>query len=152
VIIQRGTKIFSGAYIEGPTIIGKNCYIGPNCHIRPYCMIGNDVTIGQGAEIKASILLDKCKISHFSYIGNSLLGRNVNIAAGVITAVRRFDNQNIVIFLPTGKQYDTGKYKFGAIIGDNVQIGIGVLILPGRIIKPNSTVEPGIIVRKNILE
>lgn len=149
VIILDNSRILSGVYIEGPSIIGTNCRVGPNCHIRKNNIILNNSIIGQGAEIKESIILDNCTISHFSYIGNSLIGKNVNIAAGVITAVRRFDNKDIQIKL--GNNYNTKQKKFGAIIGDNVQLGIGVLIYPGRIIKPDSKVDPGTKIIKNII-
>ncbi|MDI6890872.1 MAG: hypothetical protein QMC83_08055 [Thermodesulfovibrionales bacterium] len=150
VIILDKVKVLSGAYIEGPVIIGEKCKVGPNCHIRKNTLLLNSVIIGQGAEIKESILSGGCKVSHFSYIGNSLLGKNVNISGGVITSVRRFDNQNIKLRIHE-EVYDTKKYKFGAVIGDNVQIGIGVLIYPGCIIKPNTTVKPGTIVKQNII-
>lgn len=150
VIILDNVKILSGAYIEGPVIIGENCKVGPNCHIRKNTLLLNNVIIGQGVEIKESILSEGCVVSHFSYIGNSILGKNVNVGAGLITSVRRFDNQQIKLRIQ-GKVYDTKKYKFGAVIGDNVQIGIGVLIYLGRIIKPNTTVNPGTIVKRNII-
>jgi len=150
VIILDRTKILAGAYLEGPAVIGEDCVIGPNCHIRKNSIILNKIMIGQGAEIKETILLDGCKISHFSYIGNSFFGKNVNIGGGSLTAVRRFDNQNIKLKLQE-KFFDTKRYKFGAIIGDNVQLGVGVLIYPGRVIKPNTTIKPGTIVKQNII-
>lgn len=151
VMILDKVKLLSGAYIEGPVIISEGCTIGPNCNIRKNTILLNNVRVGQGAEIKESVLSDSCKVSHFSYIGNSILGKNVNVSAGVITAVRRFDNQNIKLKIHR-KKYDTKKHKFGAIIGDNVQIGIGTLIYPGRIIEPNMVVEPGILVKRNIFK
>jgi bifunctional UDP-N-acetylglucosamine pyrophosphorylase/glucosamine-1-phosphate N-acetyltransferase len=85
---------------------------------------------------------------HFSYIGDSIVGRNVNVAAGVITAVRRFDGGTIMVRLP-GHDLDTKRRKFGALIGDHVQLGIGVLIYPGRTIEPGVCVPPGFVVRRN---
>jgi bifunctional UDP-N-acetylglucosamine pyrophosphorylase/glucosamine-1-phosphate N-acetyltransferase len=150
VIILEDCEILSGSYIRGPTIIGSDCGIGPNCLINSYCVLGNGVDVGQGAELRCSIIMDGCKIYHFSYIGHSILGRNVNVGAGVITAVRRFDN-SLINIRHKGNEISSQRSKFGAIIGNDTQIGIGVKILEGRVIKPNSKVYPGSLVKNNII-
>lgn len=150
VIICERALVKSGSYIVGPVVIGEDCQIGPNCFINGNTIIGPGTRIGQGAEIKSSVLLEAVALYHFSYIGNSIVGRNVNIAAGVITAVRRFDRKNIFVKLPK-RDFDTLQSKVGAIIGDGAQLGVGVLIYPGRTIEPDSRVPPGFIVKKNFL-
>jgi len=149
VVILRHSTILSGAYIIGPALIGEGCTVGPNCFINGHCILGNNVEVGHAAELKCSILMDGCKVFHFSYVGHSILGRNVNVGAGVVTAVRRFDNRSITVRHASG-QIDTGRGKFGAIIGDDSQIGIGVRILEGRVIRPQSNVLPGTLVTNNI--
>lgn len=150
VVILDNAKVLSGSYIEGPSLVGENTVTGPHCYIRKNSIVLSNVRIGYGAEIKASIISDNCRITHFSYVGNSILGRNVNIGAGTVTSVRRFDNKNVHLKI-MGKLYDTKKRKFGAIIGDNVQTGVGVVVYPGRIIKPSAEIDPGEKVINNLL-
>ena len=150
VIVCQNVLIRSGSYIIGPVIIGDETRIGPNCFLNGNSIIGKNNSIGHGAEVKNSIYFDFVKQYHFSYIGNSILGKGVNVAAGVVTAVRRFDNRNILIEFDNNKFYDTYQKKFGALVGDNAQIGIGVMIYPGRSIGPHKWVEPGNIIKHNI--
>ncbi len=147
VVICNKVRVRSGAYIVGPTIIGDNSLIGPNCFLNSNLVIGPKTKIAQGAEIKNSILKRNVAMYHFSYIGDSLVGENVNIAAGVITAVQRFDKANIKIHI-NNSRLDTARSKYGAIIGDNVQLGVNTIILPGRIIQPDSIIPPGMIITR----
>jgi len=118
-IIEDGTIIRHGAYIRENTIIGRNCIIGHNC------------------EIKNSVVLNNSRIAHFAYVGDSILGNNVNIAAGVKCANVRFDKKDIEIFIKTIK-VKTKLKKLGAIIGDNSQIGCNSVLNPGTIIGKNT--------------
>ncbi|MFC1486024.1 hypothetical protein ACFL55_03250, partial [Candidatus Latescibacterota bacterium] len=149
VIVLPGTTIRSGSYILGPTIIGENSTIGPNSFINGCCIIGPRSFVGQSAELKSSILMGQNSLAHFSYIGNSILGREVSISAGVITAVRRFDRKSVALKIGL-KVIDTGTNKLGVIIGDGTQVGVGVLIYPGRSIAPSICVLPGTIIMRNI--
>ncbi|MFH1445613.1 MAG: bifunctional sugar-1-phosphate nucleotidylyltransferase/acetyltransferase, partial [Nanoarchaeota archaeon] len=81
VKIGKGTLVKNGAYIEGPVVIGENCTIGPNCFIRGSTSIGNNCRVGNGVEIKNSIIMNKSYVNHLSYIGDSIIGNNVNIGA-----------------------------------------------------------------------
>ncbi|MDB2673899.1 hypothetical protein N9Y81_03000, partial [Akkermansiaceae bacterium] len=79
VIVGEGTKILPGVYIEGPVVIGKNCKIGPNCYLRGSTSIGDNCHVGQAVEIKNSILADGASAGHLTYLGDSYLGKNVNL-------------------------------------------------------------------------
>lgn len=149
VYIEKGVVVKSGSYIEGPCYIGKNCEIGPNCYIRPATSIGNNCHIGNACEIKNSIIGKNTKIPHLNYVADSVIGENCNIAAGTITANFRHDGANVKSMIK-GELIDTGRRKFGTIIGDNVKTGINTLIYPGRKIWPNKTTLPGEVVRKDI--
>ncbi len=149
VMVGKGTAIKSGAYIEGPVVIGENCRIGPNCYIRSGTAIGNNCAVGNGTEVKNSILMDGTHVAHLSYVGDSVLGENVNFGASTIAANLRHDN-NTVKSAVKGHLVDTGRRKLGAIIGDNVHTGIHTTIYPGRKIWPNRTTLPGEVVRKDI--
>lgn len=151
IMLGKNSKILSGTYIEGNVIIGENCKIGPNCYIRGSTSIGNNCRVGQAVEIKNSILMDNSKIPHLSYVGDSVIGENVNLGAGTIIANLRHDNKNVKSMVK-GCLVDTGRRKFGAVIGDNVHTGINTCIYPGRKIWPGKTTLPGEIVRKDVAD
>ncbi len=146
VIINRGTVIYAGAYIIGPTIIGEDCTIGPNCFIRPNTCIGRQCHIGSAVEIKNSIIMDGTHIPHHNYVGDSIIGEKCNLGAGTKIANLRLDKQDVVV---GGKE--TGRHKLGAIIGDNVQIGINASINVGTLIGNDSLIGPGRVVSGVIL-
>lgn len=151
VIVGEGTIIRSGAYIIGPVIIGKNADIGPNCFIRPYASIGDKVRIGNAVEIKNSIIMNGTHVGHLSYVGDSVIGENVNFGAGTITGNLRLDRGNIKATVKD-KRIDTGRHKLGAIIGDNVSTGIGTLMMPGVMLYPNSAIGAGVVVYRDVPE
>jgi bifunctional UDP-N-acetylglucosamine pyrophosphorylase/glucosamine-1-phosphate N-acetyltransferase len=148
VSVGGGTIIRSGSYIEGPVAIGEGCDIGPNCFIRPSTSIGNRCRVGNGVEVKNSILMDGVKIGHLSYFGDSIIGSNASIGAGTIAANLRHDGSNVKTKIK-GCIVDTGRRKFGAVIGSGARTGINTSIYPGRKIWPNRTTLPGEIIRED---
>lgn len=151
VFIDKGTVIKSGAYIKGPVYIGKNCEIGPNCYIRPGAIIEDNCFIGQGTEVKNSIISSNCKLFHFNYVGDSILGENCNLGAGVILANLRFDEKNIYSFVK-GRSIDTGRKKFGAVLGKGVKVGVNSSLMPGVLINEGAIIYPNSLIRKNITD
>jgi bifunctional UDP-N-acetylglucosamine pyrophosphorylase/glucosamine-1-phosphate N-acetyltransferase len=149
LILGKNSIIKSGAYIEGPVMIGENCVIGPNCYLRGSTTIGNNCHIGQAVEIKNSIFFDNSKCNHLSYIGDSVIGYNVNLGAGTITANLRHDNASVKSMIK-GQLIDTNRRKLGTIIGDNVHTGIHTSIYPGRKIYPEKTTLPGEVVKYDV--
>ena len=150
VSVGKGTQIKSGAYIEGPVVIGKNCLIGPNCFIRGYTAIGDNCRIGQGVEIKNSIIMNGTNICHLSYVGDSVIGENVNLGAGFITANFRHDGKS-VMSLVKSKLVDTKKIKLGSIVADGVKTGINTSIYPGRKIWPGKQTQIGEIIKYDLI-
>jgi bifunctional UDP-N-acetylglucosamine pyrophosphorylase/glucosamine-1-phosphate N-acetyltransferase len=149
VSVGDGTRIKAGAYIEGPSRIGKNCDIGPNCYIRPFTSVGDKVRIGNGVEVKNSIIMDETHIGHLSYIGDSIVGRRCNFGAGTKVGNLRLDEKNVKVMV-RGKLVDTGRRKFGAIIADNVKTGLNSVINPGISLGPNSALGPGVVLYKDL--
>lgn len=149
VHIGSGTIIRSGSYIVGPVYIGRDCVIGPNCFIRAYSTIHNRCFVGNGVEIKNSIILPDTHIGHLSYIGDSIIGKNCNFGAGTKVANLRFDNADVKVQIRESLQ-TSGRRKFGCIMGDNVKTGINVSIMPGRCIYPGAYVEAASVVRNTI--
>ncbi len=150
IVVGEGTRILSGVYIEGNVIIGKNCKIGPSCYLRGPVAIGDNCHIGQAVEIKNSIIGNGSKVPHLSYVGDSVIGENVNFGAGTKVANLRHDNKNIKSAVK-GKLIDTGRRKLGTIVGDNVHTGINTSIYPGRKLWPGKGTLPGEVVKEDIV-
>ncbi len=149
VIIEKGAQIRSGSYLLGPLYIGKNSIVGPNCFLRAGTVIGDNCKIGQGVEIKNSLIGERTQISHLSYVGDSIIGENCNLGAGTILANWRFDQKSIKVKIE-GKIIDTKRKKLGAIIGDDVKIGVNCSLMPGILIGPGAILGPHSFVKKNI--
>jgi acetyltransferase-like isoleucine patch superfamily enzyme len=145
-----GTRILPGVFIEGNVVIGDNCKIGPNCYIRGNTSVGDKCHIGQSVEIKNCLILSNTNVGHLSYIGDSVLGEKVNLGAGTTTSNLRHDGKNHRSTV-NGELLDTGRRKFGAIIGDGVHTGINTSIYPGRKLWPNTTTRPGEIVQRDVM-
>ena len=141
-----GTRLLPGVYIEGDVIVGENCTIGPNSYIRGRTSIGAVCRIGQAVEIKNSIILSGSTIGHLSYCGDSIVCKGVNFGAGTIAANFRHDGRNHRSMVQ-GTLVDTGRRKFGTVVGDGVHTGIHTSIYPGRKLWPNTSTRPGEIVR-----
>ncbi len=148
--IGEGTIVKAGSYLEGPVVIGKNCSIGPNCYIRKYTAIGDNCRIGHAVEIKNSIIMANTNVCHLSYVGDAVIGSEVNLGAGFISANVRHDLQKVLSSVK-GKLFDTGMNKFGTIIADGVHTGVHTSVLPGRKIWPNQTTYPGQVVDRDIV-
>ncbi|MDP7282270.1 MAG: sugar phosphate nucleotidyltransferase, partial [Candidatus Undinarchaeales archaeon] len=149
LIAGEGTFIKAGVYIEGPVMIGKNCIIGPNAFLRPYTCIGDNCKIGQGVEVKNSVIMDGTCIPHLSYMGDSVVGRNVNFGAGAIMTNLRHDNKNILVNMK-GKQVDSGLRKLGGLVGDDVKFGSNVVVNPGKKIGSKARIWPGVVVNNDV--
>ena len=149
--VGEGTKILPGVYIEGNVVIGRNCKIGPNCYIRGKTAIGNDCHIGQAVEVKNSIIMAGVSAGHLSYIGDSVIGTETNLGAGTTVANLRHDNGNHKSMIDN-ELIDTGRRKFGTVIGDHVHTGINTSIYPGRKIWPTLCTRPASVISKDIHE
>lgn len=149
VHLGPGSRILPGVYIEGNVVIGANCKIGPNCYLRGSTSIGDKCHVGNAVEIKNSILLSGTAVGHLSYVGDSVIGEKVNFGAGTITSNFRHDGQNHRT-LVDGVLVDTGRRKFGSIIGDGVHTGIHTSIYPGRKLWPGTSTRPGEIVQRDV--
>lgn len=141
VLIGEGTVIEEGAFIKGPAIIGDNCFIANGAYIRDGAIIGNRVRVGHSVEIKNSVILNNARIAHFNYVGDSIIGADVNFAGGAITANFRLDGAKIKI-KHNGQELETGLAKFGAIVGDSSKIGVNAVLNPGTILSKNTKVFP----------
>lgn len=133
ISIGEGSIVESGAYIKGPCIIGKNCVVRHGAYIRGDLLTGDDCVIGHDTEVKHSIFLDRAHAAHFAYVGDSILGNDVNLGAGTKCANLRFDQGVVILHFPD-QRISTQQRKLGAIIGDKTQVGCNVVTNPGTLI------------------
>ncbi len=155
--IGKSALVEGGALIKSPTIIGEYTEIRQGAYIRGYCLTGKRCVVGHATEVKHSIFLNDAKAGHFAYLGDSILGQDANLGAGTKFANLKFLGDNISIRTENGP-IDTGRRKFGAILGDGAQTGCnsvtnpGTIIGKGGILMPNTTApsgyhQPGNIIR-----
>lgn len=146
--VENGVAIHASAVIEnnvtikGPAIISADCLIGANAYLRGPVWLGNAVKIGPGSEIKQSIVGENSAVAHLNYIGNSIIGQNVNFEAGSIVAnhFNEWEDKNISV-LYRGEVIDTKTVKFGALVGDHSKIGANAVLSPGTILEKHSVVK-----------
>ncbi|MGB8780194.1 MAG: bifunctional sugar-1-phosphate nucleotidylyltransferase/acetyltransferase [Candidatus Bathyarchaeia archaeon] len=149
VTVAETARVRSGAYVEGPAYIDEESDVGPNCYIRPYTSVGKRVRVGNACEVKNSIVMDGTHIGHLSYVGDSVVGENCNIAAGTITANYRLDAETVRMMVKD-KVVDTGRTKLGVLFGDNVKTGINALFMPGVKVGNDSWVGPNVLVSRDL--
>jgi acetyltransferase-like isoleucine patch superfamily enzyme len=148
IAIGKGVLIETGAMIKSPAIIGDMTEVRQGAYLRGYCIAGKRCVLGHTTEIKHSIFLNDAKAGHFAYVGDSILGNNVNLGAGTKLANLKFLPGNITVFFQ-GEQIDTSRRKLGAILGDGCQTGCnsvtspGTLMAKGAILMPNATARGG---------
>jgi NDP-sugar pyrophosphorylase family protein len=131
-----------GAILKGNIIIDKSCFVASNVYLRGPLYLGPGVNIGPGCEIKHSIILSQSSIAHFNYVGDSMVGSNVNIEAGAVCANHYNERINKNIFVKYNNEIiNTHCEKFGALIGDGARIGANAVLSPGTLLKMNEIVK-----------
>ena len=139
--IGKNVAIHESAVIKGPAIIGPNTEIRPSAFIRGSVIIGCGCVIGNSCELKNAIVFDKVQIPHFNYVGDSIFGFSSHTGAGAITSNVKSD-RSLVSVKCGNEKICTGLKKFGAILGDYVEIGCNSVLNPGTIIGRNTNVYP----------
>ena len=158
VYIGDGTVVEPGAHIVGPTYIGDECEIRHNAYIRGHVLIGNGCVVGNSSELKNAIFLDEAAAPHFAYVGDSILGRHVNLGAGtrlsnlpIVSEKDEISKKRPTIQIPyEGKFVDTHRTKLGAILGDGVQTGCNSVLNPGTLVGPGTWIYPNVSLAKGV--
>ena len=141
IVIESGAKIEAFSYIKGPCFIGSGSEIRHGAYLRGHVYIGRNCVVGHSTEVKHSIFFDRAKAGHFNYIGDSILGNNVNLGAGTKIANLKLTPGSVI--LKIGEEtIDTELKKFGAILGDATETGCNSVLNPGTLIASNSKVFP----------
>lgn len=151
VWIAKSATVAPTAYIKGPAIIGKDAEIRHCAFIRGNAIVGEGAVVGNSTELKNVILFNKVQVPHYNYVGDSILGYKAHMGAGSITSNVKSDKKLVIVKNETEK-IETGLKKFGAMIGDEVEVGCGSILNPGTVIGKNSNIYPLSSVRKVVPE
>lgn len=151
VWIHVSAKVFDSAYIGAPCIIGKNTEVRHCAFIRGSALVGDNCVVGNSVELKNVILFDNVQTPHYNYVGDSILGYYSHMGAGSITSNVKADKKNVVINIDSQK-FETGLKKFGAMLGDHVEVGCNAVLNPGTVIGRNTNIYPTSCVRGYVKE
>lgn len=144
--VAKSAKLYPNIYIAGPAIIGPNTEVRPGAFIRGNALIGAGCVVGNSTEIKNAILFDGAQAPHYNYIGDSILGYKSHTGAGAITSNLKQDHSPVTI-LADGERVETSMRKFGAMLGDGVEIGCGSVLNPGTVVGRGARIYPLSMVR-----
>ncbi|WP_144920691.1 bifunctional sugar-1-phosphate nucleotidylyltransferase/acetyltransferase [Halorubrum salsamenti] len=148
VTVERGATIEPGAVIEGPVYVSSGAHVGPNAYVRGATYLGPDAKVGHAVEVKNSVVMAGSHVPHLSYLGDSVLGRDVNLGAGTTVANLRHDGEPVRLTVK-GRRESTERRKFGIVCGDDVKTGINSTIDAGVTLSTGATVGPGEIVLRD---
>lgn len=151
VWIAKSAKVFDSAYIHGPAIIDEDAEIRQCAFIRGNAIVGKGAVVGNSTELKNVILFNKVQVPHYNYVGDSILGYKAHMGAGSITSNVKSDKTLVSVKLVIGK-VETNLKKFGAMLGDNVEVGCNSVLNPGTVIGRNSNIYPTSMVRGYVPE
>ena len=141
VWIAKSANVFESAYIHGPAIIGKNAEVRHCAFIRGNAIVGEGAVVGNSTELKNVILFNKVQVPHYNYVGDSILGYKAHMGAGSICSNVKSDKKLVVIKTPEGP-VETGLKKFGAMLGDEVEVGCGTVLNPGSVVGSHTNIYP----------
>ncbi|MBR5437989.1 MAG: UDP-N-acetylglucosamine pyrophosphorylase [Clostridia bacterium] len=139
--VHKEAKVAPTAYIGAPCIIGKGTEVRHCAFIRGSALIGEGCVIGNSTEVKNAIIFNCVQVPHYNYVGDSILGYKSHLGAGAVTSNVKSDKSNVCVKYE-GKIIETGLKKFGAMVGDGVEVGCNSVLNPGTVIGKNSNVYP----------
>lgn len=141
VWIARAATVAPTAYIHGPAIIGKNAEVRHCAFIRGNAIVGEGAVVGNSTELKNVVLFNKVQVPHYNYVGDSILGYKAHMGAGSITSNVKSDKK-LVVVKDGRERIETGLKKFGAMLGDEVEVGCGSVLNPGTVVGRHSSIYP----------
>ena len=141
VWVANSASVAPTAYIHGPAIIGKEAEVRHCAFIRGNAIVGEGAVVGNSTELKNVILFNKVQVPHYNYVGDSILGYKAHMGAGSITSNVKSD-KTLVIVKDGERRYETGLKKFGAMLGDQVEVGCGSVLNPGTVVGPCTNIYP----------
>ncbi len=146
VWVAKSAVVYPSAYLNGPIIIGANTEVRHGAFLRGSALVGENAVVGNSTELKNVILFNNVQVPHYNYVGDSILGYRSHMGAGSITSNVKSD-KTLVTVNCQGEKIPTGLKKFGAILGDCVEVGCNSVLNPGSVVCPGSNVYPLSMVR-----
>ena len=147
--IAKSASVAPTAFIKGPAIIGKDAEIRHCAFIRGNAIVGEGAVVGNSTELKNVILFNKVQVPHYNYVGDSILGYKAHMGAGSITSNVKSDKTPVTVKTPDGP-IETGFKKFGAMLGDEVEVGCGSVLNPGTVVGRKTNIYPLSMVREYV--
>ena len=144
--IAKSAKVFPSAYIAGPCIIDEDAEVRHCAFIRGSAIVGKGCVVGNSTELKNVILFNKVQVPHYNYVGDSILGFKAHMGAGSITSNVKSD-KTLVVVKSDGENIETGLKKFGAMLGDNAEVGCNSVLNPGTVVGRSTNIYPTSCVR-----
>lgn len=141
VWVHKTAKVFDSAYLGAPCIIGPNTEVRQCAFVRGSALVGADCVVGNSTELKNVILFDHVQVPHYNYVGDSILGYYSHMGAGSITSNVKSD-KTLVVVKGEGEDIPTGLKKFGAMLGDHVEVGCNSVLNPGTVIGCDTNIYP----------
>ena len=142
VAVHKTATIGHNVTIKAPAILSANSFVGSNSYLRGGIFLAPEAKVGISCEIKTSVLLEGCAVAHFNFVGDSIIGHNVNIEAGAILANHYNERDDDTVFVHwEGERIPTGLHKFGSLVGDNCRIGANAVLSPGTLLPPQTIVN-----------
>ena len=141
VWVHKSAKVYPSAYLGEYIIIGKDAEVRHGAFLRSSALVGEGAVVGNSTELKNVILFDKVQVPHYNYVGDSILGYKAHMGAGSITSNVKSDKHLVKVHAEDG-DVETGLKKFGAMLGDNVEVGCGSVLNPGTVIGRNTNIYP----------
>ena len=139
--VAKSAKVAPTAFINGPAIIGKDAEVRHCAFIRGNAIVGEGAVVGNSTELKNVILFNKVQVPHYNYVGDSVLGYKSHMGAGSITSNVKSDKK-LVVVKAGDEKIETGMKKFGAMLGDEVEVGCGSVLNPGTVVGNHSNIYP----------
>ncbi|GAA0469723.1 sugar phosphate nucleotidyltransferase [Halococcus dombrowskii] len=141
VVVEEGAHVEPGVVVEGPALIRAGAHVGPNAYVRGATLLGEEVRVGNGVEIKNSVVMAGTHVPHLSYVGDSVLGRDVNFGANTTVANLRHDDSPVDQTVK-GERVSTGRRKYGVVVGDGTKTGVHTTLYPGVVLDAGTRTEP----------
>ncbi|NHN58798.1 MULTISPECIES: bifunctional sugar-1-phosphate nucleotidylyltransferase/acetyltransferase [Halorussus] len=148
VVVEEGATVDAGVVIEGPALVRAGAGVGPNAYIRGATLVSEDAEIGHSVEVKNSVVGRGTHVAHLSYLGDSVLGRDVNFGAGTNVANLRHDDRPVQLTVK-GERVSTGRRKFGVVVGDEAKTGINTSLNAGVTLSAGAATTPGEVVTRD---
>ncbi len=142
VWVAKSAKVFDSAYLNGPLIIDEDAEVRQCAFVRGSAIVGKNCVVGNSTELKNVVLFNNVQVPHYNYVGDSVLGYKSHMGAGSITSNVKSDKTLVVVKSRDGEKIETGLKKFGAMLGDNVEVGCNSVLNPGTVVCPRSNIYP----------